>query len=69
MEKREKKQLFCKVFTSEAGQLVLAELEKFTKSNEANFIPDPRLESYISGRRSVICEIKHIIEENIDEQQ
>lgn len=48
---------------------MLAELEKFAKANEANFVPDPRLETYLSGRRSVICEIKQTMEENIDEQQ
>lgn len=48
---------------------MLAELEKFAKTNDANFVPDPRLETYLSGRRSVICEIKQTMEENIDEQQ
>lgn len=68
MTRRERKQLFCQVFSSSAGAIVLAELEKFAKANEANFVPDPRLETYLSGRRSVICEIKQTMEENIDEQ-
>ena len=69
MTKKERKQLFCQVFSSDAGAIVLAELEKFAKTKEANFIPDPRLETYLSGRRSVICEIIQTMEENIDEQK
>ena len=69
MTRRERKQLFCQVFSSSAGAIVLAELEKFAKANEANFVLDPRLETYLSGRRSVICEIKQTMEETIDEQQ
>lgn len=46
-----------KVFNSEAGQRVLAELRKICCYDEHGFVDDARKSDYLAGRRSVFAEI------------
>ena len=63
MDDKEKRKLFCRIFQEGAGEIVLAELKKFARYDDGQFIPDPRLEAYINGRRSVISEIINTMED------
>ena len=62
MDDKEKRELFCKVFISDAGERVLEELEEFAHYNDGQFVPDPAMAAYLQGRRSVFCKIKNIME-------
>lgn len=55
--------LFRWVFDCEEGRKVLAELKVFAQYDTADFINDEKLQAYMQGRRSVICEILKAMEE------
>lgn len=61
MDEKKKREYFCLTFLNDTGMAVLEELEDFARFNDGQFIPDPRLEAYMQGRRSVICEINKIM--------
>ena len=63
MDEKTKREFFCRVFKGDCGQSVLEELKTFARFNDGQFIPDPQLAAYISGRRSVICEIENSMKE------
>lgn len=62
MDKEKKRRLFLQLFSSEAGQLVLAELKEFCHYNDGRLAPSADTAAYIQGRRSVVCEIVNIME-------
>lgn len=64
-----KRELFCRTFGTETGRAVLKELADFAQYSEAKFYSDPRLETYMNGRRSVICEIQKNMEEKQHESE
>lgn len=68
MEAKRKRNLFARLFTSGDGEAVLQELESFAKFSDGQFIADPRLETYMQGRRSVICEIRNTINMKVEEE-
>jgi hypothetical protein len=53
---------FLKVFKTAEGEAVLKYLKEFSGMKDGRFVPDPRLETFFSGRRSVVCEIERILE-------
>lgn len=69
MDRRNKREFFCRVFQGDCGPAVLEELKSFARFNDGQFIPDPRLAAYIDGRRSVICEIENAMKEEKDNEQ
>ena len=48
-------------FSTEAGTIALAALSRFAEADHADFIQNPRLMDYLQGRRSVICQIKEVL--------
>lgn len=49
-------------FSTEAGMIALAALSRFAEADHADFIQNPRLMDYLQGRRSVICQIKEVLD-------
>lgn len=49
-------------FSGETGALALAALSRFAEADHADFIQNPRLMDYLQGRRSVICQIKEVLD-------
>lgn len=64
----QKKACFQKLFSSDEGFLVLKELAAFARADEAEYCADPRKEAYLLGRRSVIMEIRRILNSNEKEE-
>ena len=56
---------FLNCFKTENGEIVLDQLSKFCKENDDGFCNDERLSCYNQGRRSVILEIRKILEMEI----
>lgn len=54
------------VFGSAEGKKVLEYLEEFARSEDFAFCPDERLEAYLNGQRSVVAEIKKMIEKEVE---
>lgn len=53
---------FLKVFcSSDDGIIVLRELSRFAGADSAEFCNDPRKSDYLLGRRSVVLQIRNII--------
>ena len=61
-EQQIKREMFCRTFLTDTGAAVMEYLEQFAHFNDGAFYNDARLESYMQGRRSVICEIKQTLE-------
>lgn len=57
---------FKMVFGSAEGKKVLEYLEEFARSEDFAFCPDERLEAYLNGQRSVVAEIKKMIEKEVE---
>lgn len=55
--------LFRRLFETPEGAAVLHELEIFAQMNDAEYIADANLAAYLQGRRSVVCEIRKILQE------
>lgn len=67
MDDKERTELFRRIFQTPQGEMVLAELKKFARYDDGQFIPDPGMAAYINGRRSVICEIIQTTEKKTGE--
>ena len=60
-------QAYRKTFSGVYGERVLADLSGFCRANESTFVPDPRAEGILQGRREVWIRIsKHL---NLSETQ
>jgi|TARA_R110000803_G_scaffold34612_3_gene75460 hypothetical protein len=60
-------QAYRKTFSGVHGERVLADLAGFCRANESTFVPDPRAEGILQGRREVWIRIsKHL---NLSEAQ
>jgi hypothetical protein len=62
-----KRAIFQNVFCTGDGQIVLECLAEFARADEAEFCNDPRMEAYLQGRRSVICEIRNTLKPKKEE--
>ena len=54
---------FKRLFATDEGAVVLRVLGEFARADEAEFCSDPRKDAYLQGRRSVVLEIRKILEE------
>ena len=61
-EKRRIRESFLKVFHGDDGAKVLRALADFAHADTAEFCADPRRDAYMQGRRSVVMEIRNIME-------
>jgi len=60
-------QAYRKTFKNVYGERVLIDLARFCRANESTFVPDPRAEGVLQGRREVWLRIsKHL---NLTEDQ
>ena len=60
-------QAYRKTFSGVYGERVLSDLSGFCRANESTFVPDPRAEGILQGRREVWIRIsKHL---NLSEAQ
>lgn len=50
-----------KVFSSDDGVVVMRYLARFARADDADFCNDPRKDAYLQGRRSVVLEIRNIM--------
>ena len=50
-----------KVFSSDDGVVVMRYLARFAHADDADFCNDPRKDAYLQGRRSVVLEIRNIM--------
>ena len=66
MDKKQKREMFCRTFNSESGRIVLDILKDYAHYQDGAFYHDARLQDYMQGRRSVVCEILNILEEQED---
>lgn len=64
MTEDEKRHSYVLTFSGVHGETVLEDLERFANYDRCDFCNDPRKETYMQGRRSVICEIKRILKES-----
>lgn len=59
---------FYEIFASENGEIALKYLEELGKLNDDTFCRDSeRLNCYLQGRRSIVIEIKKLIERGKNE--
>lgn len=54
---------FKRLFATGDGAVVLRVLAEYARADEAEFCSDPRKDAYLQGRRSVVLEIRKILEE------
>lgn len=67
MDKKQKREMFCRTFNSESGRIVLEYLKKYVHFQDGAFYHDARLQDFMQGRRSVVCEILNTLEEKEDD--
>lgn len=54
---------FKRLFATDDGAVVLRALTEYARADEAEFCSDPRKDAYLQGRRSVVLQIRKILEE------
>lgn len=54
---------FKRLFATDDGAVVLRALAEYARADEAEFCSDPRKDAYLQGRRSVVLQIRKILEE------
>lgn len=67
MDKKQKREMFCRTFNTESGRMVLEYLKDYVHFQDGAFYHDPRLQDFMQGRRSVVCEILNNLEEKEDD--
>lgn len=63
MDEPAARSLCREIFGSENGKAFLDYLEKFAMVNNAEYVSDDKLMSYLRGRWSVCCEIRRLLED------
>lgn len=67
-KRRRLRNFFLNVFSSDDGSIVLRYLSAFSHADDAEFCNDPRKDAYLQGRRSVVLEIRNILQERVDDE-
>ena len=69
MDEKEKilRENFIAVFKTPEGAAVIEHLKEFSGMKDGRFVADARLETFFSGRRSVVCEIEKLSERKKNE--
>lgn len=52
-----------KTFSTDSGKKVLKFMKKIVMYDEAQFVPDVNKAAYVTGRRSVVCDLIKLMEE------